>query len=143
MLHFAWVLNGIPRNSVTQRNSKDTTNAREKGQHAMLFHQQGGYALPFLSVSLLPPSSFLPPVRTPASQGPTSPSSAPPRADKTAFLLPRHHTQYTNAAWWGNSPRHSVARPNRDLCFLDGDNEHRSVRTTGVAPRDQRTLRST
>ena len=58
MLHFAWVLDGIPRNSATQRNSKDTTNARGKGQHTMLFHQQGGCALPFLPVSLLPPSSF-------------------------------------------------------------------------------------
>ena len=43
MLHFAWVLGGIPRNSATQRNSKDTTNAREKGQqHVMLFHHHGG-----------------------------------------------------------------------------------------------------
>ena len=42
MLHFAWVLDEIPGNSATQRNSKDTTNAREKGQHVIIFHQQGG-----------------------------------------------------------------------------------------------------
>jgi len=45
MLHFAWVLDGIPGNSDTQRNSKDTTNAREKGQHAIIFHQQGGICM--------------------------------------------------------------------------------------------------
>ena len=42
MLHFAWILDGIPRNSAPQWNSKDTTNAREKGQHVIIFHQQGG-----------------------------------------------------------------------------------------------------
>ena len=43
MLHFAWVLDRIPRNSATQRNSKDTTNAGGKDQHViMLFHHHGG-----------------------------------------------------------------------------------------------------
>ena len=66
---------------------------------------------------------------------------ARPRADKTTLLLPRH--QHKHSDWRGSSPRHSVARPNRDLCFLAGYNEHRPVRTTRVAHRDQHTLRST
>ena len=53
---------------------------------------------------------------------------ARPRADKTTLLLSRH--RQTHSAWWGRSPRHPIARPNRDLCFLAGDNEHRPVRTT-------------
>ena len=69
---------------------------------------------------------------------------ARPRADKTTLLLSRHQPPtHTHTAWWGGSPCHPVARPNRDLCFLAGDNEHRPVRTTRVAHRDQRTLWST
>ena len=56
MLHFAWVLDEIPRNSAAQRHSKDTTTAREKGQHAIIFHQQGGI---YIAVSVrLPLAAF-------------------------------------------------------------------------------------
>ena len=73
------------RNSATQRNSKDTTNARGNGKHAMLFHQQGGYALPFLPVSLLPPSSF----QLPASCADACLTAARSRGHHTYGMTPR------------------------------------------------------
>ena len=145
MLHFAYFLvefRGIPpREPPISRSSSHTYMAGERPTR----HCQGRICTPFPAVSLFVLLSFLLPVR--ALLCGRLPHTAPlvlparPRADKNnlATLPPPH----THTAWWGSSPRHSVARPNRDLCFLDGDNEHRSVRTTRVAHRDQRTLWST
>ena len=84
-------------------------------------HAAGGAALPFSPGPVRLLCGRLPhraPLVLPAR----------PRADKTTLLLSRH--QHAHSAWWGSSPRHLVARPNRGLCFLAGDNEHRPVRTT-------------
>ena len=73
---------GFRRNSEEFRNSTELKRHNKRGKKASTSCYSTitvEVALPFLPVSLLPPSSFLPPVRTPASQGPTSPPSAPPR----------------------------------------------------------------
>ena len=137
MLHCAWVYPGIP---LSPTELKSQQKVREKGQHVMIFHSKVEICIAVSCRFSLLLLSFLPPVRTPASQGPTSPSSAPPRCQNNLATLP-HHTHTRCVV--GSSPRHPVARPNRDLCFLDENNEHRPVSTTGVAPRDQRTLWST
>ena len=76
-------LDGIPRNSACNGTpfhlrslTRDQQNARGKGQ---LHHATPPSWRDCTAVSLPDPCSCLPPVRTPASQGPTSPSSAPPR----------------------------------------------------------------
>ena len=42
MLHFAWVLDGIPRNSALNGTQKTQQTRGEKASNVMLFHHQGG-----------------------------------------------------------------------------------------------------
>ena len=76
LLEFQAEFRGIPLLNGTKKTQQTRGRKASTSSYSTI---KAGYALPFLSVSLLLPSSFLPPVRTPASQGPTSPSSAPPR----------------------------------------------------------------
>ena len=134
------LLGGIPRNSacngtpfLLRSHTRDQQKNNKRGKKAssvMPLRPAGGVALPFLCLF---PCSCLLPVRTPASQGPTSPSSAPPRCQNNLATLPHH----THTRRGGEFTRDPAARPARDLCFLAGDNEHRPVSTTGVAPRGQ------
>ena len=112
MLHFAWVLDGIPEDSAAQRNSKDTTNAREKGQHAIIFHQQGGICIavsvrfPLAAFQLPASCACAPvPVRAPASQARDSSASHPPfRPHFQVVYAVMHKTaaaaRLLLALWW-------------------------------------------
>ena len=82
---------GLCRNSDELRplnGTQLTTNGREKGQHVIIFHSKVEICIAVSCRFSLLLLSFLPHVRTPASQGPTSPSSAPPRCQNNLATLP-------------------------------------------------------
>ena len=125
-------------NSATQRNSKDTTNAREKGRHVMLlFH------LSTIKVDMHCRFSLFPSCRLPASclLCGRLPHRAPlvlparPRADKTTMLLSRHqHTHVARCRHQKGNRRHHGPWDTRDQGGDTNGNTQYIRQTTALRP---------
>ena len=90
---------------------KSQQKVREKGQHVMIFHRKVEIRIAVSCRFSLLLLSFLPPVRTPASQGPTNPSSAPPRCQNNLATLPHHTHTLRGGEFTPPSGRTTESRP--------------------------------